>query len=137
MASEAAKGMTKSAMDGVFWRDLCFSERFDPPFCRPLLAAGGRCRSHPDFGRVGIFKRATGPGLPAGRYHKVFWYLVLVSHSPGRELSGTLAGKKRETVVNVRFYRRFLALRKGMFSEAFFAGECLSETLFMTPILAS
>jgi len=42
MASEGAKGMTETAMDGGFWRDLCFTERFDPPFCRPLLVAGGR-----------------------------------------------------------------------------------------------
>jgi len=45
MASEAAKGMTKSARDGGFWRGLCFSERFDPLFAGlQSQPAGGRRR---------------------------------------------------------------------------------------------
>ena len=59
--------MTEIAMDGGFWRGFCFTERFDPPFCRPLIAAGGRCRSSPGSGR-GVILDALPVGFPSGRY---------------------------------------------------------------------
>ncbi|MFZ2959793.1 MAG: hypothetical protein WA705_23170 [Candidatus Ozemobacteraceae bacterium] len=61
--------MTETGTDDGFWRGLCFSERFDPPSCRPLLAAGERCRSSQGIGRdQKVVRRAT-VGAPRPALH--------------------------------------------------------------------
>jgi len=65
--------MTETGTDDGFWRGLCFFERFDPPSCRPLLAAGGRCRSSASIERDQKGFTALRSGLPVRRYIAFFF----------------------------------------------------------------